>query len=450
MKYDAVVVGAGVSGLLSSLVLSKEGKKVLVLEKSEHIGGNLRTYSVDGYTVDTGVHAITHVDNGPLTKIMKKYFDVLPKFTPYGNYYVRTKEKLTPFPWTALEWVNFEVLPKKDRIAITSLLGSSVAFSIFNSVDTNQSIYDFLKNQDFSDKTWKFIDTLSYFMSGKSMKETPVWRLLKGARYKQEVESEFIGDRIIGQIASFGKLIAYDGSYHQAYPTGGAGAITDSILMSMLKEKVEIKTCEEVEAIEGEDKVESVSTDKDSYDTDLVIYSGYMSQLPDIRKNMPYDFVKQMGTLEQSKSLTLWLGLKNKVKEFDYTGSEICFGFDGGKHYWAMPTSNYNPRFAPKGGQLIGFTSILEGDPLKEQEKMIDTIQDMTPSVEGLIEFKHAQVTVPEKAAITVDSKFPGPTSPVEGLYLVGTDTDVRSMGVTRASFSILSLLEALKKDGRI
>jgi phytoene dehydrogenase-like protein len=32
-KYDAIVVGAGISGLLAALTLSKHGKKVLILEK---------------------------------------------------------------------------------------------------------------------------------------------------------------------------------------------------------------------------------------------------------------------------------------------------------------------------------------------------------------------------------------------------------------------------------
>ena len=35
MKYDAIVVGAGISGLLATLALSKEGKNVLLLEKEE-------------------------------------------------------------------------------------------------------------------------------------------------------------------------------------------------------------------------------------------------------------------------------------------------------------------------------------------------------------------------------------------------------------------------------
>ncbi|TRZ88830.1 MAG: FAD-dependent oxidoreductase, partial [Methanosarcinales archaeon] len=67
-KYDSIVVGGGVSGLLSALILSKSGKKVLVLEKNNVLGNNCNSYTVDGYQVDTGPHAITQLRRGgPLT-----------------------------------------------------------------------------------------------------------------------------------------------------------------------------------------------------------------------------------------------------------------------------------------------------------------------------------------------------------------------------------------------
>jgi phytoene dehydrogenase-like protein len=444
-EYDAIVVGAGVSGLLSALALSKEGRRVLILERDDFVGGNLRTYTVDGYTVDTGLHAITHVDNGPLTTLINDYFDMVPRFLPYGDYFIRTRKKRVVFPWTMQAWVGFDALPQKDRMTLASIIGSSVAFNIFGSVDKNQSVFDFLKGTEFSDKTWNFIDTMSYFMSGKSMKKTPVWRILKGARYMDETQKDFIGDRVMGQMASFAKLVSYDGTYHQAYPRNGVGVITDCIVNSFPRGRVTIKTKEKVESINGEDAMSGVSTCEDNYDAPTVVYSGFMRELPSLTDSLPKAYVNDLTSLEQSTSITIWLGLGRKMKEFDYYGSEIWF--EEGKHFWAMPTSNYNEFFAPKGKQLVGFTSIMDGDPRTEEKRLLESIFTAIPKIEDSIEFKHVQTTIPEKAAITVGSKFPNPKSPIRGLYLVGTDTDIRSMGVTRASFSVLDMLTHLNHD---
>jgi UDP-galactopyranose mutase (EC 5.4.99.9) len=99
-KYDVVVVGAGFSGLLSALALSKEGNSVLVIEMDNFIGGVCRSYNVGGYTVDTGPHAITRMESGPLKQLMDEYFDIVPNFVPFGKYHVRMGNKVRPFPWS--------------------------------------------------------------------------------------------------------------------------------------------------------------------------------------------------------------------------------------------------------------------------------------------------------------------------------------------------------------
>ena len=81
-KYDVVVVGSGISDLLMALALSKEGKSVLILEKSDYIGGVCHYYEVDGYRLDTGPHAITRLENGPFKELMNKYFDVVFPICP--------------------------------------------------------------------------------------------------------------------------------------------------------------------------------------------------------------------------------------------------------------------------------------------------------------------------------------------------------------------------------
>ncbi|MFL9835156.1 phytoene desaturase family protein [Chryseobacterium terrae] len=54
--YDILVIGSGLGGLASALILAKEGLKVCVLEKNNQYGGNLQTFSRDKLIFDTGVH----------------------------------------------------------------------------------------------------------------------------------------------------------------------------------------------------------------------------------------------------------------------------------------------------------------------------------------------------------------------------------------------------------
>ena len=46
MKYDYLIVGAGLFGSVCAHELKKKGKNVLVIDKREHIGGNIYTENV--------------------------------------------------------------------------------------------------------------------------------------------------------------------------------------------------------------------------------------------------------------------------------------------------------------------------------------------------------------------------------------------------------------------
>ena len=73
-KYDVVVIGSGLGGLISGLILSKEGMKVCVLEQHNKIGGNLQTFTRDGCIFDTGMHYIGSMEEG---QYLHKYFKYL-------------------------------------------------------------------------------------------------------------------------------------------------------------------------------------------------------------------------------------------------------------------------------------------------------------------------------------------------------------------------------------
>ena len=55
--YDVICIGAGPAGLTAAYALSKEGKKVLILESdSKYVGGISRTVNESGYRFDIGGH----------------------------------------------------------------------------------------------------------------------------------------------------------------------------------------------------------------------------------------------------------------------------------------------------------------------------------------------------------------------------------------------------------
>jgi len=53
-RYDAVVVGAGVAGLVCAAVLARGGARTLLVELGKRPGGQLQTVAHQGYAVDTG------------------------------------------------------------------------------------------------------------------------------------------------------------------------------------------------------------------------------------------------------------------------------------------------------------------------------------------------------------------------------------------------------------
>jgi all-trans-retinol 13,14-reductase len=63
-KLDAVVIGSGIGGLAAAAILSKAGKRVLVLEQHTKAGGCCHTFGKNGLEFDTGIHYIGRMQEG--------------------------------------------------------------------------------------------------------------------------------------------------------------------------------------------------------------------------------------------------------------------------------------------------------------------------------------------------------------------------------------------------
>ena len=77
--YDYLIVGAGLYGAVFASEMTKKGKRCLVIDKRDHIGGNVYTKDVDGIQVHQyGAH-IFHTSD-------KKVWDYVNKLTEFNNY----------------------------------------------------------------------------------------------------------------------------------------------------------------------------------------------------------------------------------------------------------------------------------------------------------------------------------------------------------------------------
>jgi all-trans-retinol 13,14-reductase len=73
-KYDVVIIGSGLGGLVSANILARHGYRVCVLEKNKQYGGNLQTFVRDKNIFDTGVHYIGSLGEG---ENLHQYFSYL-------------------------------------------------------------------------------------------------------------------------------------------------------------------------------------------------------------------------------------------------------------------------------------------------------------------------------------------------------------------------------------
>ena len=96
MKYDYLIVGAGLFGAVFAHEVKKAGKRVLVIDKRSQIAGNIYTEEVDGINVHKyGAH-IFHTSN-------KKIWDYVQQFATFNRYtnspVARYKDELYNMPF---------------------------------------------------------------------------------------------------------------------------------------------------------------------------------------------------------------------------------------------------------------------------------------------------------------------------------------------------------------
>ena len=152
--YDYIVVGAGLSGSIIARNLAKKGKKVLVLEKRNHIAGNIYDFvNEDGILVQQYGPHIFHTN---ITEV----WEYLNKFGKWKDYFlecmVYMNGKYTPSPFNFKTIDDYFTKDEADEIKshIRTVYGEAPKATIVEMLNSEDEIVrkyaNFLFDNDYS------------------------------------------------------------------------------------------------------------------------------------------------------------------------------------------------------------------------------------------------------------------------------------------------------------
>lgn len=208
-KYNYIIVGAGLYGSVFAYEAKKRGKKCLVIDKRNHIGGNIYCENIEGINVHKyGAH-IFHTSN-------KNIWDYVNQFATFNRF------------------TNSPVAFYKDEVY--NLPFNMNTFSRLWNVRTPQEVKDIIKKQieESGIKEPKNLEEQAIKLVGKDIYE----KLVKGYTEKQwGKECKDLPAFIIKRLPV---RYTYDNNYfndlYQGIPIGGYNQIIEKML-----EGIEVK-----------------------------------------------------------------------------------------------------------------------------------------------------------------------------------------------------------------
>lgn len=140
---DAIVIGSGIGGLTTAVLLAKVGKKVLVLEQHDQAGGCCHTFIDKGYEFDVGIHYIGEIGPGELNRtfvdhITDGQLQWQPLDQTYDQITIGFDEQKKAFPVSAgkNKWKNYllETFPN-ERAGIEKFFQMVEATKSFDTIN---------------------------------------------------------------------------------------------------------------------------------------------------------------------------------------------------------------------------------------------------------------------------------------------------------------------------
>lgn len=449
-QYDAIVIGAGVGGLASALLLANSGKKVALFEKRLQPGGRIGSSKRDDFTVDFGVHLISRGEKGPLIQLLDRCgVDNDIEFT-----------KVRPIQSTGGENFKFPQdlkgrVPDEDFEAVIKMVTD-----VKNMTDEETSRFDGLTLEEFLDTytTDPFVHAC-VSQIGFIYCCIPEYRLSAG---------------------EFARCLKWEAEAHASgYPSGGCIAILNAYMGGLEKYGVETYFGKPVDRILIEDgKAVGVVVGGEEFRADMIVSNaGIQETVADLvgAEHFDADYVEYVKNLEISfvsiiarfaldtvisPDIKMLSGFSSvPVKE--YNDKLMAGEVPEELNSFIVVPSSFDPSVAPEGKQLVMMTTAVPAGIKDEYcpailEALIDVAESHFPGlrehavfVEKVFPADAARIMGEDGAGIGIAQQAgqagkdrPAIKTPIEGLYIVGAEAGGAGVGTELAANSAIEFFD--------
>lgn len=325
MKYDIIVIGAGLAGLTASLKLAKSGKKVALFEKHSMPGGyatnfNRKNKNGNIYTFDVSLHSLSGTNENCCLNMLFNDLGIIDDITllkkSEPSMIFKNNGKICYIPNSASEYK--EVLIKNYpnyKLGIESLFNFIKDFyenrkDVIRGIDVpkydtlfkDYSLTDFIKKYVNNDE---FIDDFCYLW---------VYAGLPPSKLNSSYGFRMITSYIMGG---------------ESYIKGGSGQLTKIMKEHIEKHGSKVYLLSEIIKINTEnDRVISVTTKKgETFEANEFIFACNPIHIFSLINNpIIKDYVENLNTLEKSTSITqLYVAIDCPTKEAGIKTSHTFF-----------------------------------------------------------------------------------------------------------------------------
>jgi phytoene dehydrogenase-like protein len=438
--YDAVIIGAGIGGLVCGCYLAKAGKKVLIAEQHYKPGGYCTSFKRQEFVFDAAAHSIGGYEYGNLGKILADLRiddKVIIKRHDPTNIIITPDYKVT-------FWADINKTIKDLQTA-------------FPDQNKNiESFFHFLISSDsaFSSsmKSWTFQNLLDKYIDDNKVKSVLSFPLISNGGLPPSMMAAFIGIKIF-------KEFLLGGGY---YPEGGMQSLSDALAEKFREHGGELRLSCPIKKIKLKGNgVTGVVAEKDGFIPSKYVISNCDARqtfLKLLGKNkLDKDFLQRIECMTPSLSAFIsYLGMDEYPYELPAVGTNLWFlsRYDLDKMYLAAKEGNLNEvggyllYIYPDKKRMLAFMNA----PFKNKrywihnkEKLLETFikrieTDAIPHLSSHIKYKGASTpytlyryTLNYKGAAfgwactpsqLADPDFRKPSF-VQGLYLTGHWTTI-------------------------